>query len=96
MQECILRKVIGEGEVACKLAQKIAHLGLMTSDEFAVRGWVLIRDRLCDKFMVVDPRCSGFYAYRDCSFRAPNRTMIRYAIPIANGNAAPARQPRSA
>jgi hypothetical protein len=38
VQECILRKVIGEHKITRKLAQEIPDLGLMAPDEFAESG----------------------------------------------------------
>ena len=58
MQERILRKVISENKIARELAQKVSHLGLVSPDKFAECLGILLRQHLCDKFMIVDPAFS--------------------------------------
>ena len=60
MQECILRKIIGQNRITRELAQEIPHLGLMAPDQLAECGRVLLRQHLCDQFMIADPWCPEF------------------------------------
>jgi len=55
MHERVLRKIIGQCEIACQLAQKIPDLRLVPADQFAERIRILAGYDARDELVIFAP-----------------------------------------
>lgn len=93
VQKAVLGQVIRRIRVRRQFTQEISDLRLVPADELAKRCGVLCRYDACNKLVIFGVRRMRG---RVDQSRPAYRHMMKYAMPIANGNAAPERQPRNA
>ena len=76
VQECVLGKVVGKHVIPAKLAQEVAHLGLMAAHQFTECAGILLRHHPGHQLDIANPWCPYLFANLYDSFFPPNRYMI--------------------